>query len=142
MKTLTLPRAILALFVYTMFAMTSCETTAPIDTVDDGDYRNVFTGEFSFTWRYEAVNVGDTSVKTETYVGVIERVGSNMLDIEYRPGISRRMIVDQAGILSEPSSLGEGYTSSGSITTDAMQITVNYSTFNTSSVSRITGARN
>lgn len=142
MKTLTQFRASLALFIVAMFALTSCETTLPPDPTDDGDYRNVFVGAFSFNWNYETVSNGDTNVQQTTYEGVIKRASSNQLDFEYRPGVWRRMVVDASGNLSEPNSLGEGYSSSGSMTTDAVSITVNYSSGTASSVSQITGTRN
>lgn len=140
MKNLTHPRAILALFAFTILALSSCETATP-DPIDDGDYRNAFIGDFSFRWNYETISNGDTNVQQSTYEGVIKRVGTNMLDFEYRPGISRRMVVDQSGTLSEPNTLGEGYSSTGSITTDAVSISINYSSGTGSSSSQITGER-
>jgi hypothetical protein len=140
MKNLTLRRALLALFTFASLALSSCEpvTTEP---VDDGDYRNVFLGDFSFTWNYESVANGDTNVESSTYDGVITRVGTNLLNFEYRPGISRRMVVDQAGNLSEPNALGEGFNSSGTITPTTVSITINWSSSTGSSVSNIDGAR-
>lgn len=137
-------KAFLALILLALVSLTSCELTSPTDTdpVDDGDYRNAFTGPFSFTWEYESTEFGNTTTRTTTYDGTVTRVGTNMLDFEYRPGISRRMVIDANGVLSEPTPLGESYTSSGAFTgLDDVNITIEYHSANESTTSSITGAR-
>jgi hypothetical protein len=141
MKTLTHFRVALALFAVALFALSSCEIAPPEDPTNPDDYRNAFTGNFSFNWDYEKISLGDTVTEQASYDGVVKIAGTNQLDFEYRPGIWRRMVVDQAGLLTEPNTLGEGYSSTGTMTADEVSITVQFFSGDASSVSHITGAR-
>lgn len=116
----------------------------PIDDLEETipDFRDAFTGEFDFNWTHEVTREGNTTTTQGVHTGLINKVGTDMIDIQYRPEALRRMVVTTSGVLTDAATSQDGFVATGSYSgSDALSMTISSSSGSADVLLTISGVR-